>query len=304
MDPTCPNVAAHVGNALEKGDPIYRHPHPTSYAEFINGMADQFKHTLDMGLIPLHKQGKRSIYFQCVFLQRGYVFLAKGTAAEFRIDFHGEQTAHFQVKDLEAECIPVHMGLFDFSYPDISRPYYADHKTYLHHFALFSFCGDPVSTVPRPKTPFKFQEVEARFGRILTRLHERNLAHGNITPKKLLWDVNRNRFMLTNLAFALIGKKPTEFLTLDELLAVSVPFVEADRHPPSIRSLDWNMLDGALKKSHREGDVLIGCGLVSPDPEGLKQAEEQGEEEPEEESEEDIEEPLTEEAKQALRGFH
>lgn len=307
MDPTCPNVAAHVGNAVEEGEAVYTHPHPISYAEFVNDITNQFKHTLDVGLIPLNKQGKRGIYFQCIFLQRGYVFLAKGTAAEFQIDFHGEQMAHFQVQDLEAECIPVHMGLFNFSIPIISRPYYADHKTYLYHFALFSFCGYPVSTVPRPKTPFKFKEVETIFGRILTLFQDRNLSHGNITPKKLLWDVYRNRFTLANLTHALLGKKPTEYLTLDELLAdvhMGVPFVEADRHPPGVRSLDWNMLDLALKQSHREGDVLIGCGLVAPDPEGLRQAEEQAEEPAEEEqAEEDIEEP-TEEAKQAMRGLH
>lgn len=105
------------------------------------------KYTLDVGLIPPNRQGKLAIYFQCIFLQRTYVFIAKGTTAEFQADFQVEHMAHLQVKDLEPDAIPVHLGLFNFSLPIISRPYYADHKTYLYHFALLSYSGNPVSVV-------------------------------------------------------------------------------------------------------------------------------------------------------------
>lgn len=270
MDPMCPNFPHHLGDRHHNSDAPYNMvSHPQSYKDWIVGLTGQFTCTLNQGITPLNKQSNRMVFFQITHLKHRYVLLAKATAAELYIDVVTEQMAFFSARDLQGideGGIPVHLGSLNLLLQEGARAYFADHRTYLNHFTFFSWSGTPVVHTPRPTLDFPFKKIAKAFHTTLVNLQNRNLAHCNIKPSKLLWDVSNSKFYLVDLSKALIGKRSEIYMTKEELdfdINNGVPFDPTkDWLNDGIASLDWSCLEMTLAESVHPGMDLLEEGGV------------------------------------------
>jgi hypothetical protein len=270
MDPMCPNFSYHLGDRHSASDaPLKMVPHPQKHKDWIIGLAVQFAWSLDHGIIPLNKQTNRMVFFQVTDRKHRYVLLTKATADELYADVVDEELSFFSVRDLQGideGGVPVHLGSINLLLRAGARAYFADHRTYLNHFSLFSWSGTPVIDTLRPKPKFPFKKIAKAFHTTLMNIQNRNLAHCNIKPSKLLWDVATEKFYLCDLSKALMGKRPEIYMTKEELdldINGGIPFDHTkDWLENGIVSLDWSCLEMALAESIHPGMDFLEHGGI------------------------------------------
>ncbi|GAB0139112.1 hypothetical protein EsDP_00007327 [Epichloe bromicola] len=198
LDEECPNIILHRGGVNDRR-------HTVDHVTWLNLLREQFRRTLDDGVVPLGKEGARGALFQVTLLSLGYTFVSKATTATFTRNLEHEAKVYGRVRSLQGICVPVFLGAVDLR--ELGRTYYYDanvHIVHIVHMMLLSWggsCLEEVDVLNRAKIR---QEVV----RSLRALHLHGVAHTDVRDTNVLWNEQSGRVMVIDFEQAVLSDLP------------------------------------------------------------------------------------------------
>ncbi|KAG6256215.1 hypothetical protein E4U49_006959 [Claviceps purpurea] len=136
LDPECPNVTLHYQGEAGAGHP-YRHP--VDHAEWLHLLREQFKQSLDEGIICQSVFGARGALFKVTLLAYGYTFVSKGTVSGHGEHLEHEARVYERLKPIQGQRVPVFLGAIDLR--TLEKDYWINFGTYVVHMMFVSWGG-------------------------------------------------------------------------------------------------------------------------------------------------------------------
>ena len=113
--------------------------HLVDHAEWLRLLSEQFRRTLDDGVVRIGKQGARGVLFHVTLLTHGYTFVAKDTVPEFVEDLEHETAVYHRLQLVQGVYVPVFLGAVDLR--DLGRVYYYDLRVRVVYMMFLSWAG-------------------------------------------------------------------------------------------------------------------------------------------------------------------
>ena len=197
LDKKCPNVSLH----RQQDSNLY---HPINHDEWLHYLREQFKETLDFGIMPLGKYGARGFLFKITLLRYGYTFVGKGTVDMFAKHIRHEEAVYQRLQNLQGVRIPVLLGSLNLN--DIAATYFYDFGVWVRYLMFLSWAGDSVDKV-KVSTDMN-EKWSKEMGQLLQQLHASGVVHGDVRGANVLWNGNAQSLMLIDFDRAVILKSP------------------------------------------------------------------------------------------------
>ncbi|KAI1375768.1 hypothetical protein F4677DRAFT_420659 [Hypoxylon crocopeplum] len=241
LDDNCSNVASH--QRQKSGN-----HHPVTHSEWLQLLKEQFRRTLDDGMMPLGKQGAGGALFQVTLLGYDYTFVSKGTDPEFVQDLEHESTVYRRLGPLQGVSVSVALGSIDLR--DNSQIYYYDFRARIVYMMLLSWGGQSLDSLTN------FDSKEDNLGQELVQsvreLHSMGVAHTDVRMPNMLWNQENGRLMMIDFERALLMDSPR--LPLAEVMPNkrirTLPRTEPGKLPAS------SSFDASYKQQAKRNDIL------------------------------------------------
>lgn len=182
LDDNCPNVSSH---------PSRDRYHSVSAAEFAALVEAQLARSVYWGCEPvdeygLHgKIGAIGALFKVELTSHGYTLVAKGSYQAHRSRLQHEGRIYGQMKQLQGNVVPVHLGLVDL-HDGFALP---GDAPCVSHMMLLSWCGEPYQGSDHGGW-------DAQQCRSIDDVERCGVVHNDLRAPNLLWNDERQRVML------------------------------------------------------------------------------------------------------------
>ncbi|KAL5351074.1 hypothetical protein ACLOAV_004649 [Pseudogymnoascus australis] len=179
LDDQCPNLRYHGKQHIQKSTFLRRIR--IQLAKDRSNKAD---------CKPLYVKGARGALFKIRLSSHGYTLVAKGME-EHDIEYlNQENKVYSHLRSLQGESIPVCLGT-----SALELPYYYDCGVYVSMLFL-SWAGRPLYQYYNQEHE---NDVIESATSALKALHKLRVLHKDAKPHNMLWDENRDKFMLVDL---------------------------------------------------------------------------------------------------------
>ena len=197
LDNKCPNVSLH---RQQDGD-LY---HQISHDSWLHCLREQFKETLDFGIMPLGKYGARGILFKITLLRYGYTFVGKGTVGRFASHVKHEEAVYQRLQKLQGVRIPVLLGSLNLN--DLAATYFYDFGVWVTYIMFLSWAGDSLDKATMSRD--MHQKWNKEMVQMVRQLHASGVVHTDVRRANVLWNGDEQRLMLIDFDRAVTLKTP------------------------------------------------------------------------------------------------
>jgi hypothetical protein len=139
---------------------------------------------------PLYVKGARGALFKIRLSSHGYTLVAKGMEEDDIEHLINENKVYSHLRSLQGTYIPVCLGT-----SNLELPYYYDCGVYVSMLFL-SWAGQPLYQYINPRNE---DDVIESATSALKALYKLRVLHKDAKPHNMLWDENRDKFMLVDL---------------------------------------------------------------------------------------------------------
>ncbi|KAF6233317.1 hypothetical protein HO173_008441 [Letharia columbiana] len=181
LDRTCPNVDRH---SLSSPD------HELSAETLCDLLRHQLRRSRDHAMDHLKIRGGIGHLFRVTLCSYGYTFVAKAVREDHLRSLTREYAIYGKLRQLQAEFIPVCLGLIE-----LETPYVLPFPDILTHLLLLSYSGPDLLSSEGPS--LQPEELRSSAEATLKKLQINGLQHGDVRKGNMLWNTERSRvFML------------------------------------------------------------------------------------------------------------
>ena len=182
LDRTCPNVDRHSSSSSD---------HELSAETLCDLLRHQLRRSRDHAMDHLKIRGGVGHLFRVTLCSHGYTFVAKAVRADHVRALTREYAVYGKLRQLQAEFIPVCLGLIE-----LETPYILPFPDTLTHLLLLSYSGPDLLSSEGPH--LQPEELRSSAEATLKKLQDNGLQHCDVRKGNMLWNTERSRVFMVD----------------------------------------------------------------------------------------------------------
>ncbi|KAG8532351.1 uncharacterized protein KY384_002836 [Bacidia gigantensis] len=186
MDPACPNYKLHPNSNPDLSSPRRPHRHAIQASDLLRLLYLQLEDDRHAGCRVLPVRGARGYLFKFVLLSHNYVFVAKGTIAEYIPCMLHEASIYARLAPLQGKAIPPCLGHFAPAQRFLIRA-----VDEIEYFLAMAYAGTAVDED-------YLWDNQRKVQRLTGMMHVLGVRHGDLAARNVLWDEREGKLVLVD----------------------------------------------------------------------------------------------------------